>query len=54
MGFEIINASEIAAGQPVTQALWQKVKDSLDYLYSQVGAGGGGGGGGGHAAILGA
>ncbi len=47
MGFEIINASEIAAGQPVTQALWQKVKDSLDYLYSQVGAGGGGGGGGG-------
>ena len=46
MGFTAITQAEIAAGQPVTQALMQKVKDNDDYLYSQVGAGGGGGEGG--------
>ena len=45
MGFTAITQAEIAAGQPVTQALMQKVKDNDDYLYSQVGAGGGGGAG---------
>jgi hypothetical protein len=43
MGFTAITQAEIAAGQPVTQALMQKIKDNDDYLYSQVGAGGGGG-----------
>src|SRR4030066_615632 len=45
MGFTAITQAEIAAGQPVTQALMQKVKDNDDYLYSQVGAGGSGEGG---------
>src|SRR3972149_6234672 len=45
MGFTAITQAEIAAGQPVTQALMQKVKDNDDCLYSQVGAGGGGGAG---------
>src|SRR4030067_3423019 len=45
MGFTAITQAEIAAGQPVTQALWQKVKDNDDYLYSQIGAGGSGEGG---------
>ena len=46
MAFDPITQAEIAAGQPVTQALMQKVKDNDDYLYSQVGAGGGSGEGG--------
>jgi hypothetical protein len=45
MAFTSISQAEIAAGQPVTQALMQKVKDNDDYLYSQLGAGGGGEGG---------
>src|SRR4030043_216105 len=43
MGFTAITQAEIAAGQPVTQALMQKVKDNDDYLYSQAGPGNGGG-----------
>src|SRR3990172_5329481 len=45
MAFDPITQAEIAAGQPVTQALMQKIKDNDDYLYSQIGAGGSGEGG---------
>src|SRR3989304_3787992 len=45
MAFTSITQAEIAAGQPVTQALMQKIKDNDDYLYSQVGAGVSGEGG---------
>lgn len=36
MAFSAINTSEIQVKKPVTRSLWQKVKDSLDYLNSLI------------------
>lgn len=38
MAFEVINSAEIAAGEPVTNGLWTKVKNSLDSLKASVDA----------------
>jgi hypothetical protein len=40
MPYTALNDAETATGAPVTQTLWRKVKDNLDYLLSGISTGG--------------
>ncbi|MFA5354364.1 MAG: hypothetical protein WC291_09045 [Thermodesulfovibrionales bacterium] len=42
MAFDPLLSAEIQTGKPVSRALWQKVKDSLDFLYGNITAAQGG------------